>query len=70
MAKLSPVTQAVLDAYLNAPLHVDFQMANRLGVAAALRTAADQLINVKWSVEMWELHQGFHAIATELESSE
>lgn len=52
MAKLSPVTQAVLDAYLNAPLHVDFQMANRLGIAAALHAAADQLINVKWSVEM------------------
>jgi len=37
--------------------------------AAALRAAADQLINVKWSVEMRELHQEFHAIATELESS-
>jgi hypothetical protein len=70
MSKLSPVTQAVLDAYLNAPLHVDFQMANKLGIAAVLRTAADQLINVQWSVEMWELHQEFHAIATELESSE
>jgi hypothetical protein len=70
MTELSPVTQAVLNAYLNAPLHVDFQMANRLGIAAAFRTAADQLINVKWSVEMWELHQEFYAIAIELESSE
>ena len=67
MTDLSPVAQAVMDAYLNAPLHVNFQMANRLGIAAAFRTAADQLINVKWSVEMWELHQEFHAIADELE---
>jgi hypothetical protein len=67
MTDLSPVAQAVMDAYLNAPLHVDSQMANRLGIAAALRAAADQLINVKWSVEMWGLHQEFHAIADELE---
>jgi len=70
MTDLSPAAQAVMDAYLNAPLHVDSQMANRLGIAAALCAAADQLINVKWSVEMWELHQEFHAIATELESLE
>ena len=41
MTDLSPAAQAVLDAYLNGPLHVDFQMANRLGIAAALRAAAD-----------------------------
>ena len=36
-------------------------------LAAAIRALADQVINVKWSVEMWELHRDFHAIATELE---
>jgi hypothetical protein len=38
------------------------------GIAAiAIRTAANQLINVKWSVEMWEIHRDLQAIATELE---
>ena len=62
----------VLDAFLNNYTcrpsgNVAFE-ADRNGLAAALRAAADQLINVKWSVEMWELHQEFHAIATELEN--
>ena len=39
-------------------------------LAAAIRALADQLINVKWSVEMWELHRDFHAIATELEGQQ
>jgi len=63
---LSPAAQAVLDAYwetFNAPL----EGAIHRPLAAAIRKLADQLINVKWSVEMWELHQEFHAIATELE---
>jgi hypothetical protein len=37
-------------------------------IAAALRVVADQLINVKWSCEMWELHRDIHAIAAELEA--
>jgi len=43
MTDLSPAARAVMDAYLNAPLHVDSQMANRLGIASAIRAAADQL---------------------------
>ena len=39
-------------------------------LAAAIRALADQLINVKWSVEMWELHRDFHDIATELEGQQ
>jgi hypothetical protein len=38
-------------------------------IAAALRVVADQLINVKWSCEMWELHRDIHAIAAELEGN-
>ncbi len=61
---------AFLNGYICGPSHgLAFQM-DRNGVAAAFRTAADQLIDVKWSVEMWELHQEFHAIATELENHE
>lgn len=44
MAELSPAAQTVLDAYLTAPLHVDLQMADRFGIAAALRAAADQVV--------------------------
>jgi len=70
MADLSPAAQAVLDAINKeldeAPWDVSFLAG--VSAAAALRAAADQLINVKWSVEMWELHQEFHAIATELEN--
>ena len=63
--KLSPVAQAVLDAAINVAKSLDAE-----AIAFAIRAAADQLINVKWSVEMWELHQEFYIIATELESSE
>jgi hypothetical protein len=62
MTGLSPAAQAVL----NAVREICPAPADEIA-AAALRAAADQLINVKWSVEMWELHQEFHAIATELE---
>jgi hypothetical protein len=64
MTDLSPAAQSVLDA-----ANLVFSQAGTTaqGIAAALRAAADQLINVEWSVEMWEVHQEFHAIATELE---
>jgi hypothetical protein len=64
MTNLSPAAQSVLDA-----ANLVFSQAGTTaqGIAAALRAAADQLINVEWSVEMWEVHQEFHAIATELE---
>jgi len=69
MTDLSPAAQAVLNAINKeldeAPWDVSFLAG--VSATAALRTAADQLINVQWSVEMWELHQEFHAIATELE---
>ena len=38
MAELSPAAQAVMDAYM------DEDRAGRLSVAAALRTAADQVV--------------------------
>jgi hypothetical protein len=72
MTDLSPVAQAVIDAYrkrytetLRRGPFVDYWQ--EFCAAEALRTAADQLINVQRSVEMWELHQKFHTIATELE---
>jgi hypothetical protein len=47
---LSPAAQAVLDAYKNAPdLMVDGdsdEVERRLGIAAALRAAADQVVPV------------------------
>lgn len=60
MTDLSPAAQAVLDAYLNAPLDVDFQMANRLGIAAAIHAAAAHLGSCNSSTELIR-------IATELE---
>ena len=64
---LSPTAQAVLDAFL-AEWADCFLEQDRRCLAAAIRALADQAINVKWSVEMWELHRDFHAIATELEA--
>lgn len=43
MADLSPAAAAVLDAYDNAPF-VDFDVADRVAIAAALRAAADQVV--------------------------
>ncbi len=47
MTDLSPAAQAVLDAYLTAPLHNDHRMADRLGIADALRAAADLVVPVE-----------------------
>ena len=63
MKKLSTSAQAVLDAVINVAESPDAEAI----AAFALRAAADQLINVKWSCEMWELHHDIHAIAAELE---
>jgi hypothetical protein len=67
---LSPATQAILDAFTEDNSLHDWKHNhyNTDALAAALRVAADQLINVKWSCEMWELHRDIHAIATELEN--
>jgi hypothetical protein len=70
MTQLSPDAKAVLDA----AVVVSWDWSNQepasssVVAAATLRAAADQTINVQRSVEMWELHQKFHAIATELEA--
>jgi len=64
MTDLSPATQAVWQQYCGI---VEDHGPARLGLAAALRAAADQLINVEWSPEMWELRRDFYAIAAELE---
>ena len=66
MTKLSPVTQTIMNAWIENTNYAPIDN-EPFALAAALRAAADQLINVEWSVEMWELHQEFHAIATELE---
>jgi hypothetical protein len=62
MTSLSPAAQAVITASNCAGSRVV-----QLHIAAALRAAADQLINVNWSCEMWELRRDFYAIAAELE---
>jgi uncharacterized protein YijF (DUF1287 family) len=70
MTQLSSAAQTVLDAINKeldeAPWDVSFLAG--VSAAAVLRAAADQTINVQRSVEMWVLHQKFHAIATELEA--
>ena len=66
---LSPQAQAVLDAYWKSPWDPSLQHEDRYAIAAALRAAADQLINVNWSREMWELRRDFYAIAAELENA-
>ena len=68
MSDLSPTAQKILDA-LGVQGVTALELVARGIAAAAIRTAADQLINVKWSVEMWELHHELHAIATELEET-
>ena len=65
---LSPAAQAVLDA-LGVQGITALELVARGIAASAIRAAANQLINVKWSVEMWELHHECHAIATELEGT-
>ena len=67
MTKLSPAVQAVVNA-LGVQGITALELVARGIAAAALRAAADQLINVKWSVEMQDLHHEFYAIATELEA--
>jgi len=66
MTKLSPAAQAVVDA-LGVQSITALEMVVRNIAAAAIRAAADELINVQRTVEMWELHHKFYAIATELE---
>ena len=68
MNKLSPNSQAVLDA-LGVQGITALEQVTRGIAASAIRVAADQLINVKWSVEMWELYRDFYAIARELEKT-
>lgn len=67
MTGLSPQTQAVLDAFSkdNGGVYLEDDPER---LSFAIRELADQLINVKWSVEMQNLHHEFHIIATELEA--
>jgi hypothetical protein len=71
MTNLSPAAQMILDAFTEDNSLHDWKHNhyNIDALAAALRVAADQLINVKWICEMWELHHDILAIATELEGS-
>ena len=69
MTNLSPNAQKALDAFIKGYICNSYGQAYRSGLAAAIRELADQLINVKWSVEMQDLHHEFHVIATELEAT-
>ena len=62
--KLSPATHAVLDAYTDAP------MSGRIALAAALRTAADQVVPGDGSRRANEIRADFLAIAAELDPQE
>lgn len=70
MTDLSPNAQKTLDAFIKGYICNSYGQAYRSGLAAAVRELADQLINVKWSVEMQDLHHEFHVIATELENEQ
>ena len=69
MTELSPAAQQVFWEFNRAASGKPDDWHYLPAIAAALRAAADQLINVNWSVEMWELRRDFHAIATELEGN-
>lgn len=64
--QLSLITQKIQAAFWKDIQNLED--VDEFNLAAAIRELADQLINVKWSVEMWELHRDFHAIADELEA--
>ena len=79
---LSPAARAVLDAFLNGYIcrprcNVAFE-ADRNGIAAALRAAADQVLAAQWEgrIEPDTAHSlginwsrdALHAIAAELEA--
>ena len=66
MTQLSRVAQEVQAAFWKDIQNIED--VDEFNLAAAIRELADQLINVNWSVEMWELHRDFHAIANELEA--
>jgi hypothetical protein len=69
MADLSPAPQAVLDAYLTGPIHNDHRIADMLGLAAALRAAADQVVPANGSRKNNEIRAELLAIAAELENT-
>jgi len=62
MSKLSPASQAVLDAYDHAPF-VDYDIDDRVAIAAALRAVADQVVPKEWpTIEDYnEYEQGIAA---------
>ena len=81
MTELSPAAQAVLDAFLKAPMgqsHVDDDL---IAIAAALRAAADQVVPEHREhypntlderyrkVSVFDIRNRFLAIAAELEQS-
>ena len=66
MTQPSRVTQKVQAAFWKDIQNIED--VDEFNLAAAIRELADQLINVKWSVEMQDLHHEFHIIATELEA--
>ena len=70
MANLSPAAQAVMDAFLKAPMgqsHVDDDL---IAIAAALRAAADAIEPVDITQDHEWLLEQLLAIAAELEGNE
>lgn len=76
MTDLSPAAQAVLDAFLKAPMgqsHVDDDL---IAIAAALRAAADQVVPEFWHEDedvygwtMQDIRKKLFAIAAKLEGA-
>lgn len=64
MSELSPVAQAVLDAFLCAPCD------NKLSVAAALRAAADQVVPTSTNLRQAKIRHQLLGIAAELEGGQ
>jgi len=62
MTDLSPVAQAVLDAYGSSPLLNDHVLDHRRCLAAAIRAAVDQVMSNEWpTIEDYnEYDQGFN----------
>lgn len=79
MTDLSPAAQAVLDAFLKAPIQRTHIEDDQYAIAATLRAVADQVLAAQWegrihpdaahSLGINWTRDALHAIATELEGA-
>lgn len=71
MNELSPAAQAVFDAVRVVPILLNDHM-ERVGIAAALRAAAEQIVLPKYQYADWEMAdlimREIQAVADELEA--